>query len=371
MQTAAHPELKITAIRIFKMDIPRKDVFTIATMALEKAENVLIGIETNEGLTGWGEASPFHALVGETQRIDLAVAQDLRELFLGKNPLEIGQRIREMDAFLPHNPTIKSAFDMALYDIAAQVAGMPLYQFLGGSRRDLETDFTISIGKVEEAGEKAQQVVEQGFRIIKIKVGISDEEDYQRVQSIRQTVGDALRIRVDANQGWDRMQALANLRRLAEFDVEFCEQPCRVNDKFGLKYVAEHSPIPVMADESVFSPTDALELVVGDVVPYFNIKLSKSGGIYRALQIAHIAEAGGRKCMVGCMSESRLGLTATAHLGAASPVFQFFDLDSFFEHAEDPIIGGVQVKDGYIVLPATPGLGAYPDEAYLKRWQEL
>ncbi len=365
------PNLKITAIRIFKMDIPRKDVFTIATMALEKAENVLIGIETNEGITGWGEASPFHALVGETQRIDLAVAQDLRELLLGKNPLEIGDRIREMDAFLPHNPTIKSAFDMALYDIAAQAAGMPLYQFLGGTRRPLETDFTISIGKVEEAGEKAQQVVDRGFRMIKIKVGISDEEDFQRVQTIRQKVGDALRIRIDANQGWDRMQAVANLQRLAQFDIEFCEQPCRVSDRSGMKYVSDHSPIPIMADESVFSPTDALELVQNDVVPYFNIKLSKSGGIYRALQIAHIAEAGSRKCMVGCMSESRLGLTATAHLGAASPVFHFFDLDSFFEHAEDPIVGGVQVEDGHIILPEEPGLGARPDESYLKRWQEI
>ncbi len=363
--------MKITRIRIFKMDIARTDVFTIATMKLEKAENVLIGIETDDGLTGWGEASPFHALVGETQRIDLAVAQELRELLLGKNPLELADRIGEMDAFLPHNPTIKSAFDMALYDIAAQAAGMPLYQFLGGTRRPLETDFTISIGRVEEAGEKARQVVEKGFRIIKIKVGISDAEDYRRVEAIRQTVGDALRIRVDANQGWDRMQAVANLNRLAEFDIEFCEQPCRVADVQGLKYVSAHSPIPVMADESVFSPVDALRLVEQDVVPYFNIKLSKSGGLYRALQIAHIAEAGSRKCMVGCMSESRLGLTATAHLGAASPVFQFFDLDSFFEHAEDPVIGGVEVKDGFVLLPEEPGLGARPDEAFLKRCEEL
>ena len=363
--------MKITRIRIFKMDIPRKDVFTIATMTLEKAENVLIGVETDEGLTGWGEASPFHALVGETQRIDLAAAQELRELLLGKNPLEISRRVQEMEAFLPHNPTIKSAFDMALYDIAAQAAGMPLYQFLGGSHRPLETDFTISIGGVEEAAEKAQKVMEQGFGAIKIKVGISDEADYRRVEAIRTAVGDALRIRIDANQGWDRMQAVANLNRLAAFHIEFCEQPCSAHDLPGMTFVSRRSPIPIMADESVFSPMDALQLIREDAVPYFNIKLSKSGGIYRALQIAHIAWAGSRKCMIGCMSESRLGLTAHAHVGAASPAFQFFDLDSFFEHAEDPIIGGVQVEKGHILLPQTPGLGARPDEAFLNKWEEV
>ncbi len=371
MHPSELPTLKITNIRIYKFNIPRKDVFTIATMSLDKCENVLIQMETNEGVTGWGEASPFHAIVGETQRIDLAAALDLREILLGKNPLNIAALVDLMDYYLPNNPTIKSAFDMALWDIAAKVAGMPLYLFLGGEKRPIETDFTLSIGSAEEAQEKARQVVDMGYRMIKVKVGIDDEEDYRRLENIRSAVGEEPVIRIDANQGWNRIQAVQNLRRFEPFGIEFVEQPCRATDPQGLKYISDHSPIPVMADESIFSPFDAMNLIRADAVPYFNVKLSKSGGIYNALRIAHIAEAGGRVCMVGCMSESPLGLTAAAHLALASPVFRFFDLDSFLEHAENPILGGVKIEKGMVEIPDEPGLGAEPDPAYLKKLEEV
>ncbi len=371
MTPVVYPNLKITNIRIYKLDIPRKDVFTIATMSLDKCENVLVQMETNEGITGWGEASPFHAIVGETQRIDLAAALDLREILLNKNPLNIAALVNLMDYYLPNNPTIKSAFDMALYDIAAKVAGLPLYLFLGGEKRPLETDFTLSIGSAVEASEKARQVLEMGYRMIKVKVGINDREDYHRLENIRKAVGEEPVIRIDANQGWNRIQAVNNLKRFEPFGIEFVEQPCRASDPQGLKYISEHSPIPVMADESIFSPFDAINLIRADAVPYFNVKLSKSGGIYNALRIAHIAEAGGRVCMVGCMSESPLGLTAAAHLALASPVFQFFDLDSFLEHAENPILGGVTIEKGMVEVPDSPGLGAEPDPAYLKKLEEV
>lgn len=371
MTSPDYPNLKITDIRIYKLEIPRKDVFTIATMSLDKVENVLIKIETSEGIDGWGEASPFHAIVGETWRTNLAAAQDLKEILIGQNPLHIATLIDMMDYFLPHNTTIKSAFDMALYDIAAKAAGLPLYLFLGGEKRELETDFTLSIGNVGETAEKTRAVLDLGYRMIKVKVGIDDAEDYQRLEIIRQTLGEGPVIRIDANQGWNRIQAVRNLQRFAPLDIEFVEQPCRASDLPGMKYISERSPIPVMADESIFSPVDALNLIREEAVPYFNVKLSKSGGIYNALRIAHIAETGGRVCMVGCMSESPLGLTAAAHLALASRVFRFFDLDSFLEHAENPIIGGVKIKKGRVEVPDEPGLGAAPDPVYLKKLEEI
>lgn len=363
--------LKIADIRLFRFDIPLKDVFQIATMSISTARNVLIRIETDNGIVGWGEAAPFHALVGETQSIDFAVARELRDILAGKDPLETASLVQSMDRFLPHNTTIKSAFDMAFYDIAAKAAGLPLYAFLGGSPRPIETDLTIGICDPDEAGRKAAAIREMGFRMIKVKLGLDYEADYTRLKNVRKSAGRDAILRIDANQGWDRMTAVKNLNAFEQFDIEFCEQPCRARDLPGMKYVSRHTTIPIMADESLFSPWDALNLIQQDVAPYFNIKLSKSGGIANALKMSHIAEAAEVPCMVGCMSESRLGITAAAHFAMAGGALKFFDLDSHLEHAEDPIIGGIEMEGSVITLPNAPGIGAEPDPARLARLEEI
>jgi L-alanine-DL-glutamate epimerase-like enolase superfamily enzyme len=363
--------LVIEDMRIYRFDIPLKDVFTIATMSLSKAENLLIELKTNEGISGWGESSSFRAIVGETQLINIAAAKELKQIVVGKNPLAFSSLVHQMDAYLPHNTTLKSAVDMAVFDIAAKVHGVPLYAFLGGQKRKIETDLTMGIGNPDEAGDKALAITSMGFRIIKVKLGLSFEDDYKRLKNIRQAVGTEPIIRIDANQGWDRISATKSLNVFTEFNVEFCEQPCRAHDLQGMKYVSQHTMIPVMADESMFSTTDALNIIQQDVVPYFNIKLCKSGGIHNAEKIAHIAEAGYRPCMIGCMSESRLGITAAAHFACANPIVRFFDLDSFLEHAENPIQGGVEIKDGMVMILDAPGIGAYPDPDYTRKLEEV
>ncbi len=370
-QKNSDPRLKITAIRIYRFDIPLKEVFQIATMSIDTAQNVLVKIETNEGITGWGEAASFHAIVGETQLINFAAAKTLRELLKGKNPLEIDALVRDMDHFLPHNTTIKGAFDMALYDIAAKAAGLPLYLFLGGKKRPVETDLTMGICPPDEAGEKALAIRAEGFRKLKIKLGLDFNDDYARLKKIREAVGESPVLRIDANQGWDRIAAVRNLKAFEEFGPEFCEQPCRREDLAGMKYVGQRTEIPVMADESLFSPQDALTLIGMDAVPYFNIKLSKSGGIKNAIKIAHLAEAAHLSCMVGCMSESRLGITAAAHFGLSSGALKFFDLDSHLEHSEDPVTGGISIGNGMITVPEMPGIGAEPDPDFLKGLEEI
>jgi len=372
MTNAPHnPNLRITDIKIYRFDIPLKDVFQIATMSLSQANNVLVQILTSDGIEGWGEAASFHALVGETQLINFAAARELKQILIGKNPLGIASLVQAMDHYLPHNTTIKSAFDMALHDIAAKCAGLPLYLYLGGKKRPMETDLTIGICDPQEAGERALAVQAQGFRMIKVKLGLDFEADYTRLKNIRQAVGEDTVLRIDANQGWDRMDAKKNLDAFQEFNIEFCEQPCRAHDLPGMKFVSQHTDIPIMADESLFSPCHALDLIQQDIVPYFNIKLSKSGGIYNAVKTSHLAEAGAIPCMVGCMSESKLGITAAAHFGLCNSILRFFDLDSFFEHSEDHIMGGVKVKDGMIEVPDEPGIGAHPDPGYLKTLDEV
>ena len=363
--------LKISDIKIYPFDIPLKDVFQIATMSISDAQNVLIHIITNQGIDGWGEAASFHALVGETQLINFAAAKELKEILIGKNPLEISSLVQAMDHYLPHNTTIKSAFDMSLYDISAKVAGLPLYSFLGGHKREIETDLTIGICDPEEAGDKALAVRSMGFRMIKIKLGLDFNADYNRLKNIRTAVGDDPILRIDANQGWDRINAVKNLGAFNEFDIEFCEQPCRATDRQGMKFVSHKTAIPIMADESLFSIYDAMILIRDDVAPYFNIKFSKSGGILNAIKLGHIAEAGSRPSMIGCMSESRLGITAAAHFGLSNSILKFFDLDSFYEHSENPIIGGVEIENGIIHIPNEPGIGAWPDPDYTKNLQEV
>ena len=355
----------ISEIRIMRLNIPLRGSFQIATMGMERAENLLVKIVSSDGVCGWGEASPLRSITGETQAIDLAAAAELKNLVIGRNPLAIGALSALMARHLPHNTTIRSAFDMALYDIASRYASMPLYRFLGGEQRELETDITIYIGDPDEAGTRAEEIVRAGFRVIKVKLGLDSGDDLKRIEVIRKAIGETPRLRIDANQAWGRIDALSMLHSLEKHSIELCEQPCLAADLRTLKFLSANSSIPIMADESLFSPQDALALDRDDVVPYFNIKLSKSGGLSQAQRIAHIAEAGGRVCMMGAMCESRLGITAAAHFALANSVIKFCDLDSFYEHRDDPIQGGVTIRDGNLIVPDEPGIGAAPDESYL------
>jgi len=359
--------LAIDSVRIFPFDIPLRDAFTIATMSLSTAQNLLVEVRTSHGIVGWGEASSFRSIVGETQGINIAAARELKPLLVGSNALAVRPLMERLDAYLPHNATLKSAIDMALFDIAAQASGLPLFAYLGGEKREMETDLTIGISAPARAAQKAVEARRMGFHILKVKVGADWRDDLARLTEIRRAVGPETVLRIDANQGWDRVAAVRGLGAMAELNVEFCEQPCRADDLQGLRHVHRHAAVPVMADESVFSPADALEVVRQDAAALFNIKLSKSGGIHRAQQIAHVAAAGYRPCMAGCMSESRLGLTAAAHFACSSPAIRFFDLDSCLEHSENWILGGIDYKGGVISIPDTPGIGARPDPDYLRR----
>lgn len=359
--------MKITRINLYRYDIPLKAPIAISLGTIEHARNVLIEIQTNEGITGWGEGSPFWMIVGETQASGLAAADDMARLLLGQNPLDIEGCISTLTRYLPGHPTTRSAFDMALYDIVAKRAQMPLYQFLGGSKRTLVTDETIYLNIPDRMVEDALRIQEKGAEAIKVKLGTNLHDDIKRIEAIRKAIGDVTPIRTDANQGWDVVTALAVLRAIGNWNVQYCEQPIKRHDINGLRQIRRNSPVPVMADESLFDATDAIRLVRDEAVDYFNIKLSKSGGIFEALKINAIAEAAGIPCMIGCMSESRLALTAKAHFAAARQNVRFCDLDACFEHADDPVYGGIVYNGYHIELPETPGIGAEVDSTFLKK----
>ncbi|MNK03576.1 L-Ala-D/L-Glu epimerase [compost metagenome] len=358
--------MKITHTEIYRFSIPIEP-FVIATGTMHFAQNVFIRIYTDAGIYGVGECSAFPMIVGETQETCLAVAKDLAKILIGKDPLDIPERMNDLLGYIDHNGTIKSAFDMALFDISAKNKNMPLYQFLGGQKQSIETDMTIGIGSPENMAILALKYQKQGCRMIKIKLGKDVHEDIERVKQIRKAVGDDMILRLDANQGWDFDDALFALGEMAPLNIQFCEQPMRTWYDDRLPELSLNSAIKIMADESCYNHHDARKLINSKSCDYLNIKFCKSGGILEAQKIHEVALQTGIKCMIGGMLESRLAVTANLHFALASPNVVFHDLDScLLGHLIDPIIGGL-TYNGYILdVPDTPGIGADADPMFLK-----
>jgi len=340
--------------------------FVIATGTMDYAQNTFIRIHTDAGIYGVGECSAFPMIVGETQNTCISLAQDFARIWKGKDPLAIQERLAELDLYIAGNPTIKSAFDMALYDIAAKHAGVPLYRFLSGDKREIITDITLGIATAEEMAAKALRLKDGGAFALKVKLGKGPKDDIDRVKAIRKAIGFDLPIRIDANQGWSYEEAVEALTGLEPYKIQFCEQPMRTRDDHRLSQLRSETIVPIMADESVYSHWDAERLCRTDACDSINIKFSKSGGIAEALKIHGVAIDYQIPCMIGGMLESRLGLAAKVHFAYAAPQVKFFDLDTcMVGHLKDPVIGGVKY-DGYQVhITDDIGIGADIEQDFL------
>lgn len=358
--------MTITHTDIWKFSIPMQP-FTIATGTMHYAQNVFIRIHTSEGFYGVGECSAFPMITGETQATCFEMARDFASLWKGKDPADIEQRLRELDDYTAFNRTIKSAFDMALYDIAAKTKGQPLFKFLGGSLKPIETDLTIGISDPDQMAATALDFIRRGVRILKIKLGRTAAEDIERVKKIRLAIGDGFTLRVDANQGWSYAEAIDALKGIAPFNIQFCEQPMRYWNDAYLPALKKISPVPLMADESVFDHHDAQRLIEHQACDYVNIKFAKAGGISEASRINATCAAHGIACMMGGMLESRVALTAFAHFAMAHDNIVFYDMDTcMLGHKADPVKGGIRYNGFFIETPATPGIGADADDEFLK-----
>jgi L-alanine-DL-glutamate epimerase-like enolase superfamily enzyme len=359
--------VKITGVDVYYYDLPLLEPFKISIAEMKDALNVLVCLQTDQGIVGWGEAAPFPALTGDTQATSIAAAKDIAELVTGQDALNYAKIINAIHSFIPHNPCIKAAFDLALFDILGKAADLPLYKLLGGAKNSFETDLTISLHSPEETAIRGSEAVKKGFKTIKAKVGVSLESDVARMRCLREAVGPEVNIRIDANQAWTVPEAIKTLDRLTEYNIQFIEQPVPSWDLDGLKQVRQSVRIPVMADEALFSPADALKIIKSEAADYLNIKLMKAGGILPSLKIAHLGDAAGLRCMVGCMNESNLAISAGAHLHASQSHVIFADLDTSFFLKVDPVIGGIKINNGIVTLPEQAGIGAEVDPTWLKK----
>ena len=362
----------ITTIDIYRLSIPMEP-FTIATGTMHFAQNMFIRVHTSDGLTGVGECSAFPMIAGETQDTCMVLAKDFALIWKGKDPLHIEDRVQELEKYIYANRTAKSAFDMALYDIAAKAAGLPLYKFLGGGYAEPESDITVGIDTAAGMAARALELM-KGRRVnmLKIKLGKDPEDDIQRMMAIRSAVGPGMKLRVDANQGWNLEGAAKALNGMYDLGIEFCEQPLPKRMDDLLPDLRSRTRIPIMADESVFDHYDALRLIKTRACDSINIKLSKSGGIYEALKIHEVSASAGIPNMLGGMLETRLALSANVHLALACPNIIYYDLDTcLLGHYEDPVVGGLVYDDLKLKIPDTPGIGADMDDAWLERCEKL
>jgi len=341
--------------------------FTIATGTMNYAQNIFIRIHTDAGYYGVGECSAFPMIVGETQATCFEMAKDFAAIWKNKDALDIVSRMSELDIHTAFNTTIKSAFDMALYDLAAKNANQPLYIFLGGKKKEIETDLTIGIDSPENMAQSAIAFKQKGVRIIKIKLGKNGKEDVERVRQIRDAAGEEIILRIDANQGWDFDTAAWALQEMGKYNIQFCEQPMRHWDDDRLPALKKISPVRIMADESVFDHRDAQRLIKNNACDYVNIKFAKSGGILEAGKIDAVCAEKNIPCMMGGMLESRIALTAFAHFALAHDNIIFYDMDTcMLGHKQDPVIHGVKYRGYFLEIPDEPGIGADADENFLK-----
>lgn len=363
--------MEILKIEVYKYSIPMVP-FTIATGTMHFAQNILIRVHTNTGHIGIGECSAFPMIVGETQATCYEMAKDFAAIWKHKNALDIDARLAELDVYTARNFTAKSAFDLALYDLAAKHAGLPLYKYLGGSIKEIESDLTIGIDTPQNMAATATKFVSDGVRMIKVKLGKDPATDIERIQKIRAAVGPNIVLRIDANQGWSYNDAVTALTGLAAFDIQFCEQPMRTFNDHLLPALCKISPIPIMADESVYTHYDAERIIASKACASINIKFAKSGGIKEALAINKIAEAAGIPCMMGGMLESRVALSAKVHVAMSLDNIKFYDLDTcLLGHKIDPVIGGAKYTGMHLELTNEPGIGADVDPAYLQTLEHV
>ena len=349
--------MKITEVRLGKLSVPLRVPFKTALRTVNSVEDVIVELRTDTGAVGYGEAPPTGAVTGDTTGAIIGAIQDhIAKSILGRDVDDFEDLLQTVQKCIVKNTSAKAAVDIALWDLYGQLYGIPVYKLMGGARKHIVTDITISVNDPEEMARDAVSAVERGYDCLKVKVGADPTLDVARLAAVRQAVGNDVCIRIDANQAWQPKEAVRILNQMQErgLALEFVEQPVKAHDLAGMKYVTERSYVPVLADESVFSPEDAMQMGAADMV---NIKLMKCGGLYNALKIVSAAEVYGVECMIGCMLEAKISVNAAVELACAKKIITRIDLDGPVLCSEDPIIGGAVFNEKNITVSDGPGLG--------------
>ena len=351
--------MKITRATFWNENLALTRPYTIAYDRIDSVENIFVCLEAEDGSLGVGVAAPDAEVTGESVRAcRQALENHLESLTIGADIRCTNKILRKIESSMPDSPAARAAIDIALHDLWAGHLGLPLVDLLGRCHRSLPTSITIGIKSIRESLEEAEEYRGRGFKILKIKIGRSVEQDVDCLTQIRCKMGRDIHLRVDANQGYSAESYKKFVDQTASLKLEFVEQPLPADDLTGMRRLPEPVRKATAADESLLDARDAIEcLQTPRPFGIFNIKLMKCGGIAPGLQIAGIAHLTGTDLMWGCMDESRIGIAAALHAALASPATRYLDLDGSLDLARDLVQGGFELINGEMTVTGKPGLG--------------
>ena len=359
--------MKIASVRAHLVSQRVRSDFAIVSAAGSHpvSDFVIVEIESDDGITGYGEASVVPVWSGETQASAThAITHILSPVLMGRDPLAIGALADAMDRVLIGNSFTKAGVEMVLLDLTGKALGVPACVLAGGARRHGEIPVKFSIGAFPpaEAASVARKAVGLGFRAVKVKVGMNLRTDIARVQAVRSELGDAFPIAVDANAGWTVSDAARAIPQLEQLEVVAIEQPVARRDFRGSAFLRQRTSIPLMLDESVFTAQDALEAIRLDACDLISIYPGKNGGIFRSLAIAQLAAAAGLTCVIGSNLEMNAGTAAMLTLAVTAPALATsiaHDIIGPFYYPEQR--RQIEYKDGCAIFPQGNGFGVSPD----------
>ncbi|MCB2103052.1 MAG: cycloisomerase [Rhodobacterales bacterium] len=362
--------MKIDRMTVHQVSVPVVSVRSHGVGDVSSAMgNVVLRLETSDGLVGWGEASPWPVFTGTAEGNAAALHVHLRPLVMGADPRRVGEILHQADRVLVGHPEAKAALEMALMDIVGKAAGLPVAELLGGRCRD-SVPLSVSLADPDWGADRAllDRITADGVRIVKLKTGFADHAfDLMRLEALRADGPDDLRVRVDYNQGMAPHEALRRLRDVEAFAPDFIEQPVPAKDWAAMAHLRAAIDTPLMADESVFTVADAVRAVEHRIADLFSIKVMKCGGMRNGQHIAAVAQAGGLACYGGDMFETGLAHLAGLHMVAATPNIslgcEFYQATYYV--AKDLLAEPFPIQDGRVMVPTAPGLGLDVDTAAL------
>ncbi len=350
--------MKITSIEYFRLDMPLAIPYTIAYETVNKATNVILKINTDKGITGWGCAAPDKEVTGEIPEDVISnIETIIKDLLINQSPFQIARMVYQLKQLCPKASSTLAMVDIALHDLMARKAKLPLYKMLGGFRNEIPTSITIGILPLNETIEQGHYYLEKGFTIIKVKGGLNLDEDIERIMKLREKCGNEFLLRYDANQGYTPAESIEFINRTKSAKIEILEQPTMQKHEAHLGEVTQSIDIPVMADESIKTLKDAFRLASNDLIDMINIKIMKVGGILTSQHISSVAKAAGLEVMVGCIDECALGISAGLHFALSRPNIEYADLDGHLDLLEDPFEDLFELKNGILYPSNAYGLG--------------
>jgi L-alanine-DL-glutamate epimerase-like enolase superfamily enzyme len=338
------------------------DPFTISRGTTAEVDNLLVRLTLNNGVSGYGEIAPAALLTGEDLHSARKCVLQLGMMLKGldaRNYRVIGQELSER---APQNPGARCGLEMALLDCLSRSLNMPLYQFLGGRKAGyVHTDMTIPMLPLDRSMQLARFWIKEGFSTLKIKVGVNLDAEIELLRQIHKESNGAVNFIIDANQGFTAEEAILFISEVLSLgcDVLLYEQPVDRNDLEGMAHIRKTSPVPLVADESVFTIQDLHNVVKKQAADVINLKIMKTG-VLETIDLATIAHSMGLRLMIGGMVETRLAMGCSLHIAAALGFIKYYDLDTPLLMKREPFEGGYQYEGNELVLTADAGLGMSP-----------